>query len=108
MRAQHQPRIFFPNVKRVLHLTGRMILAEVQRVEVEPFGFQLGAFSDFPSHSHKHIRDSFSDGSDWVARTTWNAIPGQGDVYSLITQNLVITLDLQLSPTSVECAVDDL
>lgn len=40
----------------VLHFAGRVVRFEVQCVEVEPLGFHLGAFGNFPAHSDEDVR----------------------------------------------------
>ena len=45
------------DVEGVLHLAGRMVRAEVQRVEVIPFGFHFRTVGNLPAHGDKEVLD---------------------------------------------------
>ncbi len=45
------------DVEGVLHLAGRMVRTEVQRVEVIPFGFHFRTVGDLPSHGDEEVLD---------------------------------------------------
>ena len=45
------------DVEGVLHLAGRMVRAEIQGVEVVPFGFDFRAGGDLPAHGDEEVLD---------------------------------------------------
>ena len=53
------------DVERVLHGAGRVVLAEVERVEVEPLGLDLGTLGDLVAHRDEHVGDPV--GQAWSA-----------------------------------------
>ena len=46
----------------VLHLPGRVVGVEVERVEVEPLGLDLGPLGDLPAHADEHVGDLLLQG----------------------------------------------
>src|SRR5665647_349681 len=47
---------------------GRVVGAEVERVEVEPFGLDLGTLGDLPAHGHEDVADALGDELERDAR----------------------------------------
>src|SRR5450759_2873244 len=52
----------------VLHLTRRMVGAQVQGVEVEPLGLDLGPLCDLPAHGDKDVAHPFGGQLEGVTR----------------------------------------
>ena len=67
VRAQHQTGLRWVDVEGVLHLAGRMVGVEVERVEVEPFGLDLRSLGDLQPIPTKTsaIRWLISSGVGW-------------------------------------------
>ena len=57
VRAQHEVRVDRVDEEGVLHGAGRVVLVEVQRVEVEPLVLELGPFGDLPPHADEDVAD---------------------------------------------------
>ncbi len=55
--AQHEVTRRRVDVERVLHLASRVVGVDVERVEVEPFVLELGAFRDLPAHPDEDVGD---------------------------------------------------
>ena len=53
----------------VLHRARRVVRREVQRVEVEPLGLDLGALGHLPAHRDEDVLDALLQGGERVART---------------------------------------
>jgi hypothetical protein len=62
--TQNQPRSVRADLERVLFAAGRVIGREVQRVEVELLGLDLGAFGQFPTHRDEHVGDVIGEDGD--------------------------------------------
>ena len=60
-----------------------MIGDEVQRVEVHPLGFELGAFGDLPAHRDEHVFHDVHQRGDRVNRSDRLGLNGQGDINAL-------------------------
>jgi hypothetical protein len=61
VRAQDQTGIGGVDEESVLHLTSRMVGAQVERVEVEPLGLDLGPLGDLPAHRDEDVADPLGD-----------------------------------------------
>ena len=83
------------NVERVLHLTSRVVDVEVQGVEVKPFVFNFGAFSDSPAHGCKHIFDLFNQSLDRVTRTRHRAMPTGSHIDGFFAKNTCLVLSFK-------------
>ena len=92
MRAQHLSAAFGSDVKRVLHLTRGVIFIEVQRVEVKPFSFDLGAFGDLPPEPHEHVGDTVLEDPERVACTARKPINGGRDIHAILRESLGLFL----------------
>ena len=66
--AQHQAGVGRVDEEGVLHLPGRVVLAEVERVEVEPLGLDLGALGDLPAHADEGVDEPLGRQLQRVAR----------------------------------------
>ena len=55
--------------ERVLHVAGGVVRLEVQGIEVEPLGLDLGPFGDFPAHADKDVRHAVLQRGQRVACT---------------------------------------
>ncbi len=64
-----------------------MVRLEVQRVEVEPLGFHLGAFGDLPAHAHEDVRDAVLQDRQRVAGSGAAAARGGGDVDGFLDED---------------------
>lgn len=69
MRAHEQVPVERLDEDRVRHRPCRVVLVEVQRVEVEPLVFEFGAFGDLPPHPHEDVGDGLVEERERVART---------------------------------------
>ena len=67
-------------VKGVLHVSGRVILGDVQGLEIVPVAFDLGPFHDVESQPHKNIADFLGDPADRVKTAQGNRPAGKGDI----------------------------
>ena len=57
MSAENQVALDRLNEEGVLHRTRRVILVEVEGVEVEPLVFDLWAFGNLPAHANEDVSD---------------------------------------------------
>ena len=64
--AQHDAGVLGLEEERVLHRCGPGGPAEVERVEVEPLGLDLGALGDLPAHRHEDVVDPLHQGGQRV------------------------------------------
>ena len=64
--------------ERVLHLPGRMVGREVQRVEVVPLGLDLGALGDLVAHPDEHVGQPVGQGGDRMPGAGADAGPTAG------------------------------
>jgi hypothetical protein len=72
-----------------------VVLAEVQRIEVEPLRLELGSLCDLVPHGDEDVRDALAEHADRVPGPGWNPVPGQGDIDGLRTQHPGVPLGLQ-------------
>ena len=92
MGAQHEAGLGGLDEEGVLHLAGRVVGSEVQRVEVQPLGFDLGAFGDLPAVADEVVGDALLDELQRMAGTASAARRGQGDVDRLGDEHLGVAL----------------
>jgi hypothetical protein len=85
-----------------------VVLAKVQRVEVEPLGFELRALGDLVAHRDEDVGDALGDGRDGVPGATRHPIPWQRDIDGLFAQHVLIALGVQHGTASVESGLDGL
>ncbi len=72
---------------------------EVQCVEVEPLGLDLGAFGHTPAHRDEHVDDAVGQCRHRVPRTRGAPIPRQRDVDCFFDQEPGVALQQQLRLT---------
>ena len=81
----------------VLHLAGRVVGREVQGVEVEPLGLDLGALGDLVAHGDEDVGDAAPPSVVSGCRAPrGRAVLGQRDVDGLLDQDPRVALGLQL------------
>ena len=90
----------------VLHRARRVVRAEVERVEVEPLGLDLGALGDLPAHRDEDVLDALHEGGERVARARGTAVVGQRDVDGLLDQHARVALVLELDLAALERLAD--
>ena len=66
--AQHEAALGRVDEERVLHLARGVVGVEVQGVEVEPLGLDLGALGDLPAHADEQVGDALPQQLERVAR----------------------------------------
>ncbi|MDQ0732652.1 hypothetical protein QFZ57_003446 [Arthrobacter sp. B1I2] len=79
----------------VLHFAGGVVRLEVQGVEVEPLGFHLGAFGDFPAHAHEDVGHAVLQRGERMAGTGAATARGGGDVNGFLDQDPGVVLGFQ-------------
>ena len=81
----------------VLHLPGRVVRVEVERVEVEPLGLDLGPLGDLPAQADEDVGDPLAAAAAaGGARPAGGAATGSGDVDRLLDQHPGVALGLEL------------
>lgn len=83
-----------------------MIGTEVEGIEVQPFGFDFGAFGDFPAEADEVVRGLFLDEAERMTGAEAVAVSGQSDVDGLFDENGCVALGFELGLTSVEGLLD--
>ena len=93
--AQHLPRPVGRDVEGVLLAARRMVGREVQRVEVELLGLDLGSFGQLPAHRDERVGDVLGQDGDRVAGA--DGLPGrrQRHVDALGDQHCGVALGAQ-------------
>ena len=94
------------DVERVLHGPGRVVLGEVQRVEVEPLRLELGTLRHLPAHRHEDVLDLRHHRGDRMSGTGRAPVVGQGDVDGLLGQHPGIPLGDQFGLAGRDGIVD--
>ena len=89
-------------VEGVLHGAGRVVLAEVERVEVQPRRLDLGALGDLVAHRDEHVRDPLADLRDRVPGAARGAVERQRDVDGLLDEHPLVALGLEHGAAGVE------
>ena len=69
------------DVEGVLHLAGRMVRTEVQRVEVIPFGFHFRTVGNLPAHGNKEVLDILHQLRQRMAGAKRLAVDRQGHIH---------------------------
>ena len=64
-----------------------MVGQEVQCIEVEVLGLDLGSFGDLPAHPDEHVGNLIGDHRDRVPRSRRTTRTGQGDIDGLGDQD---------------------
>ena len=93
--AQHLPRPVRGDVEGVLLAARRMVGREVQRVEVELLGLDLGSLGELPAHRDEGVGDVLGQDRDRVAGADRLAGRGQRHVDALGDQHCGIALGAQ-------------
>jgi hypothetical protein len=113
VRAQHKfavrgvgVAVTAPDEEGVHHRTGRMVGVHVQRVEVEPFGLDLGTLRHLVAHGHEVILDAFLNGGQRMARSGRTTVVGQGDVDGLLDEDGPVALLLEFGATRLVVVAD--
>ncbi len=83
-----------------------MVGTEVDRVEVEPLGLDLGALGDLPAHRHEDVGDVLGDHGERVSRADRLDVPRQRDVDLLPGQHVLLLGGLDLGGAGCERVVD--
>ena len=96
VRAHHQAAVGRLQPEGVLHGARRVVRAEVERVEVQPLGLDLGALGDLPAHRDEHVADQLLEGGQRVPGALRGAVPRQRDVDGLLDQHPRLVLGLEL------------
>ena len=80
----------------VHHRAGRVVAADVERVEVQPLRLELGAVGDLVAHAHEDVGDPLGERGQRVPGAARGAVPGQRDVDPLLGQHAGVALGLEL------------
>ena len=92
-----RPRLGRVDEERVLHLPRRVVGVEVQRVEVEPLGLDLGALGDLPAHADEQVGDALAAAARSDAGAPSGRAAGrQRDVDGLLGEDALVALGLEL------------
>ena len=94
------------DIEGVLHLAGGMIRAEVQGVEVIPFGLHLGAGGDLPSHGDEQVLDVLHELGQRVTGAERATVDRQRHVDGLGLQRALLLLRLELGLLGAERAAE--
>ncbi len=89
----------------VLLAAGRVVRADVQGVEVEPLGLDLGPLGDLVAHGHEDVLDALRQRGERVPGAGRYAVVGQRDVHGLLDQHAGVPLGLQLRLAGGEALV---
>ncbi len=93
--AQHQARPGRVDEEGVLHLPRRVVGQEVQGVEVEPLGLDLGTVGDLPAHPDEDVADPLDQRGERVPRPGRVPVDRQRDVDRLLDEHPGVALGLQ-------------
>ena len=80
---------------------GRVVAADVERVEVQPLRLDLGAFGDLVAHADEDVGDPLHQRGQRVPGAARGAVPGQRDVDPLLGQHPRVALGLELGQPGV-------
>jgi hypothetical protein len=80
VRAHHQVALHRLDVERVLQGARRVVLVEVQGVEVVPLVLELGALADLPAHRDEQVAHLLHEKGEWMASAASPARRHLGDV----------------------------
>ena len=84
------------DVEGILHLTCRMVGAEVQRVEVVPFGFHFRTVGNLPAHGDEKVFDILHQLRQRVARAKRLAVDRKGHIHGFGGKRTGLFLGLDL------------
>ena len=79
-RSMSTEQRIFGNIERVLHITGGMILRQVQAFKVIIIIFHFGAFADFIAHTEKDLFDFFNHTADGMDMAGFDFGTGQRNI----------------------------
>ena len=99
-------RAFRLDPEGVLQGAGRVVGTEVEGVEVEPLGLDLGSLGDLPAHRHEDVGDVLGDGGQRVPGTDRFDVPRQRDVDPLGREQVFLLGGLDLGGSGREGGVD--
>ena len=94
------------DVEGVLHRPRRMVGPEVERVEVEPLGFQFRTLRHLPAHADEDVLDVLDHGGDGVSVAGRPPVERQRDVDPLRRQHPGVALGDQLRLAGGDGLVD--
>ena len=106
VRAQHQAGVLGRDEEGVHHRAGRVVAADVERVEVQPLRLELGAVGDLVAHAHEDVGDPVGQRRERVPGAARDAVPGQRDVDPLLGQHAGVALGLELGQPGVVRLLD--
>ena len=90
--AQHDAAVGRLDEERVLHRARRVVRADVQGIEVEPLGLDLGPVDDVVAHRDEDVRDALHDRRQRVAGTHRVAVVRHRDVDGLLDEDALVPL----------------
>src|SRR6478735_5299848 len=94
--AQDETTVGRLDEEGVLHLAGRVVLAEVEGVEVHPLRLDLGALDDLPAHPDEGVHQPFLGQLQRVPGAGRAAVHRPGDVDGLLDEDPPVALLLEL------------
>ena len=94
--AQDQAGVLGRHEEGVHHRAGRVVAADVERVEVQPLRLELGPVGDLVAHAHEDVGDPLGERGQRVPGAARDAVPRQRDVDPLLGQHPRVPLGLQL------------
>ena len=92
VRAQHDTALGRADEEGVLHGARGMVGGDVQGVEVEPLGLDLGALGDLVAHRDEHVLDTLHERGQRVPGSSRATIRGKRDVDRLLHEHALVTL----------------
>jgi hypothetical protein len=95
VRAQHQAGVLGGDEEGVHHRARRVVAADVERVEVQPLGLELGALGDLVAHPDEDVGDPVGQRGQRVPGAAGQPVPRQRDVDPLLGQHPGVALGLQ-------------
>ena len=75
---------------------GRVVGGDVEGVEVEPLGLDLGSLGDLPAHRDEDVADALLQRRERVAGTGRTSVPRQRDVDGLVDEHPGVAGRLEL------------
>ena len=95
--AQDETAVGRVDEEGVLHLAGRVVLAEVEGVEVQPLGLDLRALDDLPAGADEGVHEPLGRQLERVPGAGRAAADGAGDVDRLLDEDAPVALVLELA-----------
>ena len=108
LRAEHNAAALAVHKERVLHRARRVVGRDIERVEVEPFGFSFGTLGDLVAHSDEDLGHPLHQGVQRVAPTPRHSVGGQRDVDSLLDEDTRVALGFEGGEPAVQRLADGL